>query len=83
MVYKNLQKGKKAMWLADASKIHSFTYTPDAARATALLGNTPDAYNQVWHLPTSAEKLALTTGRNVLQKRCRWHQKQRCFRKAW
>ena len=59
MVYKNLQKGKKAMWLADASKIHSFTYTPDAARATALLGNTPDAYNQVWHLPTSAEKISV------------------------
>jgi nucleoside-diphosphate-sugar epimerase len=57
MVYKNLQKGKKAMWLADASKIHSFTYTPDAARAVALLGNTPDAYDQVWHLPTSTEKI--------------------------
>jgi nucleoside-diphosphate-sugar epimerase len=57
MVYKNLQKGKKAIWLADASKIHSFTYTPDAARAVALLGNTPDAYNQVWHLPTSTEKI--------------------------
>jgi len=33
---------------------HSFTYTPDAGKATALLGNTEDAYNQVWHLPTSA-----------------------------
>ncbi|MBD0378396.1 MAG: NAD-dependent epimerase/dehydratase family protein, partial [Flavisolibacter sp.] len=40
MVYKNLKKGKKAMWLADASKVHSFTYTLDAALATALLGNT-------------------------------------------
>jgi nucleoside-diphosphate-sugar epimerase len=57
MVYKNLQKGKKAMWLADTSKIHSFTYTPDAARAVALLGNTPEGFNQVWHLPTSAEKI--------------------------
>jgi nucleoside-diphosphate-sugar epimerase len=57
MVYKNLKKGKKAMWLADVSKIHSHTYTPDAALATALLANTPDAYNQVWHLPTASEKL--------------------------
>jgi nucleoside-diphosphate-sugar epimerase len=56
-VYKNLKKGKKAMWLADATKVHSCTYVPDAAKATALLGNTPDAYNQVWHLPTSNEKL--------------------------
>ncbi len=53
-VYKNLAKGKKADWFADTSKLHSYTFTPDAAKATALLGNTPDAYNQVWHLPTSA-----------------------------
>lgn len=33
---------------------HSFTYTPDAGKATALLGNTEDAYNQIWHLPTTA-----------------------------
>ncbi len=56
-VFDNFSKGKKAMWLADATKIHSFTYTPDAAKATALLGNTDDAYGQVWHLPTSPEKL--------------------------
>jgi len=56
-VYKNLKKGKAAYWLGDANKVHSFTYTPDAAKATALLGNTADAYNQTWHLPTSEEKL--------------------------
>ena len=39
------------------NKIHTFTYTPDAAKATALLGNTSDAYNQVWHLPTTKEPL--------------------------
>lgn len=26
-------------------------YSPDASRAMALLGNTPDAYGQTWHLP--------------------------------
>lgn len=57
MVYKNLVKGKKADWIANGDKVHSFTYTGDAAKATALLGNTPDAYNQVWHLPTSEERL--------------------------
>ena len=57
MGLKNLQKGKKAMWMADANKIHTFTYVPDAARAVALLGNTPDAYNQVWHLPTDRTPL--------------------------
>jgi nucleoside-diphosphate-sugar epimerase len=53
-VYKNLRKGKKANWFGDANKKHACTYTPDAAKATALLGNTPDAYNQVWHLPTAS-----------------------------
>ncbi len=56
-VFDNFKKGKKAMWLSDATQIHSFTYTPDIAKAAALLGNTADAYGQVWHLPTSNEKL--------------------------
>lgn len=51
-VMNNLIRGKKALWLANAGKIHSFTSAIDAAKATALLGNTPDAYNQVWHMPT-------------------------------
>lgn len=63
MVYKNLKKGKPANWFINADKKHSFTFTPDAARATALLGNTPDAYNQVWHLPTDKNTL---TGREFI-----------------
>lgn len=57
LVTNNYAKGKSANWQSDASKIHSITYTPDAAVATAMLGNTDSAYNQVWHLPTSQEKL--------------------------
>lgn len=56
-VLDNLKKGKAAQWLGDVNAKHSFTYTPDAARATALLGNTPDAYNQVWHLPSDPATL--------------------------
>ncbi len=33
---------------------HSFTYTPDAARALYLLASDENAWNQVWHLPTAA-----------------------------
>jgi len=32
--------GKKANWQGSANYKHSFTYTPDAGKATALLGNT-------------------------------------------
>jgi nucleoside-diphosphate-sugar epimerase len=56
-VYKNIKKGKRPNWFMDANKKHSFIYTPDAAKATALLGNTPDAFNQVWHLPTDKHTL--------------------------
>lgn len=57
LVLDNVKKGKTSNWQGDPHKIHSFTYTPDAAKATAILGNTDDAYNQVWHLPTSPERL--------------------------
>ncbi len=57
MVIDNLRKGKKAQAFGDISKIHTYTYTPDAAKATAILGNTADAYNQVWHVPTTKEKI--------------------------
>ncbi|MCX6187059.1 MAG: NAD-dependent dehydratase, partial [Bacteroidetes bacterium] len=57
MVVDNLMKGKKAQAFGDINKIHTYTYTPDAAKATALLGNTMDAYNQVWHVPTTKENI--------------------------
>lgn len=56
-VFKPLSQGKKANWMGDVNRPHAFTYTLDAAKATALLGNTPTAYQQVWHLPTDATQL--------------------------
>jgi nucleoside-diphosphate-sugar epimerase len=58
-IYTNLKKGKPADILASADKIHNFTWVPDAAEAVAILGNTPDAYNQVWHLPSINDKLTM------------------------
>ncbi len=55
MVFKPLSLGKKANWMGSVDFKHSFTYTPDAGKATALLGNTDDAYNQIWHLPTASD----------------------------
>ena len=57
VVFKNLDQGKKANWLGPVKFKHSFTYTPDAGKATALLGNTDDAYGEVWHLPTAPDPL--------------------------
>ena len=52
-----LSQGKKANWIGSVNHKHSYTFTPDAGKATAILGNTADAYNQVWHLPTAANPL--------------------------
>jgi nucleoside-diphosphate-sugar epimerase len=56
-VFDKLAKSKKPMWLINDKVKHSFTYTPDAGKATALLGKTESAYNQVWHLPTDPNAL--------------------------
>jgi nucleoside-diphosphate-sugar epimerase len=56
-VFHKLAAGKTANWLGSARFKHSYTYTPDAGKATALLGNTDDAYNQVWHLPTCSDAM--------------------------
>ncbi|MCK7526513.1 MAG: hypothetical protein MZV64_57405 [Ignavibacteriales bacterium] len=48
----------------DANKKHSMTYTPDAGKATAILGNTTSAYNQIWHLPTDKNVL---TGKEFIE----------------
>jgi nucleoside-diphosphate-sugar epimerase len=65
MVFGNFKKGKKALWLINDKVKHSLTYTPDAGKATAMLGNTESAYNQVWHLPTDRNVL---TGKEFIER---------------
>ncbi len=64
LVVDNLLKGKKANWLNNPKAIHTFSYTPDAAKATAILGNTPSAYNQVWHAPADDQPI---TGEEIVR----------------
>ncbi len=65
MVFDNIKQGKNAQWLINENAKHSLTYTPDAGKATAILGNTESAYNQVWHLPTDRNAL---TGKEFIEK---------------
>jgi nucleoside-diphosphate-sugar epimerase len=53
VAFNPLSEGKKANWLGNPDCKHSYTYTPDAGKATALLGNTPEAFGEVWHMPTA------------------------------
>lgn len=64
LVFEKLKKGLKAQWLVNDQVRHSYTYTPDASRATAILGNTDHAYGQIWHLPTDPEVL---TGKQFIE----------------
>jgi nucleoside-diphosphate-sugar epimerase len=65
MVFEKLKNGKKAYWLVNDKVKHSHTYTPDAGKATSLLGNTERAFNQIWHLPTDRNVL---TGQEFIEK---------------
>ena len=56
-VFNNFANGKKANWPGCADCKHSFIYTPDAAKAAAMLGNADDVWNQVWHLPVAPDPL--------------------------
>ena len=52
LVLKRMKNGKAPQWLYAGGKKHSFTYIPDAGKATAFLALQEDSYNQSWHLPT-------------------------------
>ncbi|MEQ7802210.1 NAD-dependent epimerase/dehydratase family protein [Pedobacter sp. ASV1-7] len=51
LVFNNIKTGKKIKVPLSDTKKRSLIWTPDASRATALIGNTPDAFRQTWHLP--------------------------------
>lgn len=57
LVYDNLAKGKKAQWLCNAKAVHSMSFVPDLAKGMAMLGNNPEAFGQIWNLPTSTERI--------------------------
>jgi len=57
LVFNNLAKGKKPKVPLRDDKRRTLIWTPDASRATALIGNTPDAYGQTWHLPCDDNRL--------------------------
>jgi len=66
-VFERLRAGKTPQWVGNAKAVHTFTYTPDAGRSVALLGNTPSAYGQVWHALTSREDM---TGEQFVRLAC-------------
>lgn len=67
IVFERLKAGKVPQWIGNAKAVHTFTYTPDAGRAIAVLGQSAEAYGQTWHLPTTKEPLA---GEDIVRLAC-------------
>ncbi|WDF65423.1 NAD-dependent epimerase/dehydratase family protein [Flavobacterium sp. KACC 22763] len=51
LLFNAIKENKKLKVPLSDTKKRSLIWTPDASRATALIGNTPDAFGQTWHLP--------------------------------
>lgn len=66
-VFERLKNNKTPQWIGNPKAVHTFTYTPDAGRAVAVLGNSPEAYGQTWHAPTSLEQI---TGEEFVRIAC-------------
>lgn len=52
-----VKRRKRLKVLLRDDTLRTLIWTPDASRATALIGNTPDAYGQTWHLPCDDNRL--------------------------
>lgn len=66
-VTERLRAGKTPQWIGNPKAVHTFTYTRDAGRSLALVGNTPSAFGQVWHALTSKEPI---TGEQYVRIAC-------------
>ena len=53
MVLTKYARKQKAMWLGNPDSKHTFTYVQDAGKAVYLLGQHPEADNQIWHVPSA------------------------------
>ncbi|WP_104657628.1 SDR family oxidoreductase [Ralstonia insidiosa] len=57
LIIENLEAGKKPRVPVRDDTRRTLIWTPDASRALAALGNTPDAFGQTWHLPCDDDRL--------------------------
>jgi nucleoside-diphosphate-sugar epimerase len=66
-VFARLKAEKAPQWIGNPDAVHTFTYTPDIGHALAVLGRSPEAFGQTWHLPTTKEPL---TGADFVRLAC-------------
>lgn len=57
LIFDNIKQHKKLKVPLKDNTLRTLIWTPDASRAMALIGNTPNAYGQTWHLPCDDNRL--------------------------
>ena len=71
VLFSRLRAGKSPQWIGNPDAAHTFTFTPDAGRALATLGQLPAAFGQTWHLPTASHMGGeAVTGRMLTRTAC-------------
>lgn len=56
-IFDNIRNGRKLKVPVNDNTLRTLIWTPDASRGMALIGNTPDAFQQTWHLPCDENRL--------------------------
>jgi nucleoside-diphosphate-sugar epimerase len=62
-VFRSALTGKAAQVMGDPDQPHSYSYTPDVARALIILGTAPGTTGRIWHLPVAETR----TTRQVIE----------------
>lgn len=57
LIFDRIIKNKKVNVPISDKTLRTLIWTPDASRAMALIGNTPDCYGQTWHLPCDDNRI--------------------------
>jgi nucleoside-diphosphate-sugar epimerase len=57
LIIDRIKAGKRPLVPVRDDTLRTLIWTPDASRGLALLGNTPDAFGQTWHLPIDKNRL--------------------------
>jgi nucleoside-diphosphate-sugar epimerase len=57
LIFDRIIKNKKINVPISDKTLRTLIWTPDASRAMALIGNSPDCYGQTWHLPCDDDRI--------------------------
>lgn len=68
LIFESLKNGKKPKVLLKDDVLRTLIYTPDASKAMALIGNTPDTYGTTWHLPCDDQRLTYKEMLSIISK---------------